>query len=242
MLTALINAYLRRRRPLHDHSFLVLPAHGLAFGRCPNAASEGIRTALLGLAGSDADTGSGTPYATGTLASWTDGLTLLSGRQLGRLHPDALVFAVVRDPLTRLASCYDKIERGVGAPVPDKAARASEGGFSAFVERVCATPDWTSPNAYRSQTSILTWKKRLLPSLLIRYETAEADWEVLRRAVRDRSGGDIGPLPAIADTGEARIGALAGGLDPVLKLAVRRRYAADYRNFYKDTALALPVQ
>lgn len=241
LLTALINAYLRRRRPLHDHSFLVLAGHELAFGRCPNAASEGIRSALLRLAGAPASASGQTGYATGTLSSWTDGLTLLSGRQLTRLHPKALVFTVVRDPLTRAASCFDKLERGLIPPSAHDPVLVEGLDFARFVSRICATPDWRSANAYRSQTSILAHKNRLLPSRVLRYETANADWEALRRDVAARSNADIGPLPAIADDGEPRIAALARSLDPALKLALRRRYAADYRAFYEGTRLAVPV-
>jgi hypothetical protein len=241
LLTALINAYLRRRRPLHDHSFLVLTGHGLAFGRCPNAASEGIRTALLRLAGAPAGMAGRPRYATGTLSSWTDGLTLLSGRQLTRLHPQALVFTVVRDPLTRAASCFDKLERGVTPPSEHDPVLVNGLDFARFVSRICATPDWRSANAYRSQTSILAHKNRLLPTRVLRYETADADWEALRWDVAARSDADIGPLPAIADAGEQRIAELAGGLDPALRLALRRRYAADYRAFYEGTDLAVPV-
>ena len=270
MLKAILHAYIRRRRPLRDHSFLVLPHLGLAYGRCPNSASEDIRQALLRLTAAgggkpfdteafDADetedvTGAETEtetepeagddacaYATGTLASWADGLNLLSGRQLMRRHPGALVFSVVRDPLTRLAACFHRM-RTEAAPPPgaDRAFRPDD-DFAGFVARVCALPDWKSPNAYRSQTAILTHKARLLPTRLLRHETGEADWQGLRADLAQACGIDIGPLPGIAEPHGEAIAALVGEIEPVLRLAVRRRYAADYRNFYEGTTLALPV-
>lgn len=260
MLKAILHAYIRRRRPLRDHSFLVLPHLGLAYGRCPNSASEDIRQALLRLtAGNGGDpfdtddfeddetldvTEAGDDacaYATGTLASWADGLNLLSGRQLTRRHPGALVFSVVRDPLTRLAACFHRM-RTEAAPPPgaDRAFRPDD-DFAGFVARVCALPDWKSPNAYRSQTAILTHKARLLPTRLLRHETGEADWQGLRADLAHACGIDIGPLPGIAEPHGEAIAALVGEIEPVLRLAVRRRYAADYRNFYEGTSLALPV-
>ncbi|QGZ33396.1 sulfotransferase family 2 domain-containing protein [Stappia indica] len=263
MLKAILHAYLRRRRPLRDHNFLVLPHLGLAYGRCPNAASEDIRQALLRLTagsggepfdtddfcedeaademGADAGEDACASYATGTLASWADGLNLLSGRQLVRRHPRALVFSVVRDPLTRLAACFHRM-RTEAAPPPgaDRAFRPGN-DFPGFVARVCAMPDWKSPNAYRSQTAILTHKARLLPSRVLRHETGEADWQALRAELSHACGVDIGPLPGIRDPHGETIAALVAEIEPALRLSVRRRYAADYRNFYEGTALALPV-
>ena len=271
MLKAILHAYLRRRRPLRDHNFLVLPHLGLAYGRCPNSASEDIRHALLHLtssAGQDPFEDDGfddgfddefedeaddaeleheaaddpcTSYATGTLTSWADGLNLLSGRQLARRHPGALVFSVVRDPLTRLASCFHRM-RTETAPPPgaDRAFRSGE-DFPGFVARVCAMPDWKSPNAYRSQTAILTHKARLLPSRVLRHETGEADWQAFRAELAQACGVDIGPLPGIRDPHGETIAALVSQIEPALRLSVRRRYAADYRNFYEGTTLALPA-
>ncbi|MBC2859623.1 sulfotransferase family 2 domain-containing protein [Stappia sp. 28M-7] len=270
MLKAIFHAYLRRRRPLRDHNFLVLPHLGLAYGRCPNSASEDIRHALLHLTSNteqdpfeddgfddgfddefeddgcedgchDAQAGDASAYATGTLASWADGLNLLSGRQLVRRHPGALVFSVVRDPLTRLAACFHRM-RTETAPPPgaDRAFRPGD-DFAGFVARVCAMPDWKSPNAYRSQTAILTHKARLLPSRVLRHETGEADWQDLRSELSQACGVDIGPLPGIRDPHAGAIAALVAEIEPALRLSVRRRYAADYRNFYEGTTLALPV-
>jgi hypothetical protein len=235
----ILRAVERRRRPLSEHSFLVLAGMDLAYGRCPHAGSEGVRDALLRLArrpGGDLPAQEHhTDYTTGTLGSWVDGLTLLSGRQLARQYPRATVFAAIRDPLDRLAACYGAWTADTPHSPPRPAVAAGL-TFADFVAHVCATPDLKSPNAFRSQTAILSHKGRLLPTHLVRHERSEADWNALREHVRDRGLGDIGALPAGPDmTAETRAD-LIGELTRDLLEAVRRRYRADYDIFYPDAA------
>ena len=148
---------------------------------------------------------------------------------------------MVRDPLTRLAACFHRM-RTETAPPPgaDRAFRPGD-DFPGFVARVCAMPDWKSPNAYRSQTAILTYKARLLPSRVLHHETGEDDWQALRAELSQACGVDIGPLPGIRDPHGETIADLVAQVEPALRLSVRRRYAADYRNFYEGTTLALPA-
>lgn len=228
VLQPLLRAYQRRRRPLNDHHFLVLEGAGLAYCRAPHSADHAIRSALLRLAG--ADPSQGPAYATGTLRDWTDGLTLLSARQLRRRFPDAIVFTVLRDPLSRLAACYLACNR---AKLPAGAgALAAQDGFEAFAAAVCRTPDWKSPNSFRSQSEILTYKRRLLPSHFIRYEARQADWNAFRERIRADGGPDIGDLSAGDDPDAEAVASLVAKLPGSLVEALRRRYRKDYANFY----------
>lgn len=69
-------------------------------------------------------------------------MALLSARQLKRLHPRALTFAAIRDPLMRLAACYVR-DYGMGGDVPASARFLGfQKGmdFDAFTARVCSIP------------------------------------------------------------------------------------------------------
>jgi hypothetical protein len=243
VLRAILNAVERRRRPMHDHHYLVLSGIGLAYGRCPNAASESLRLALLALnARQSVCEETATPphvrYTTGTLANWTDGMTLLSARQLERLHPRALIFAAIRDPITRLAACYARdFGRGRNAPASSRFLGFQKGmSFDAFAAWVCGIPDRKSPNSFRGQADILLHKGRLLPQHLIRFESRQADWEALRAKVKAKSGIDIGPLLEADDTSESEISALAKTLEPALRKPVKQRYRRDYELLIRQDA------
>ena len=234
VLQPLLRAYQRRRRPLNDHHLLVLEDAGLAYCRAPHAADHAIRTALLRLAG--ARPSQGPTYATGTLRDWTDGLTLLSARQLVRRFPDTVVFTVLRDPLSRLAACYLACVRG-NVPA-GTGALSGQDGFDAFAAAVCRTPDWKSPNSFRSQSEIMTYKGRLLPSHFIRYETRKADWDAVRRRLLADDGPDIGDLEIGDDPDAKAIAKLLANLPHSRVGALRRRYRKDYARFYPATAEA----
>ncbi len=243
MLRAILNAVERRRRPMHDHHYLVLSGIGLAYGRCPNAASESLRLSLLALNARHAgDGGAATPalgrYATGTLANWTDGMTLLSARQLERLHPGALVFAAIRDPVTRLAACYARdFDMGCNAPASSRFLGFRKGmSFDAFAAWVCGISDRKSPNAFRGQADILLHKGRLLPDHLIRFESRQADWAALRDKVKAKNGIDIGPLLEADNTSEPEIAAVAASLAPSLRKTVKQRFRRDYELLLRQDA------
>lgn len=231
----MLNAVERRRRPMHDHHFLVFSEIGLAYGRCPNAASESLRRTLSTLNAGRARTGDAAPpsrtlYATGTLANWTDGMTLLSARQLERLHPNALIFAAIRDPVARLAACYMRdFDGGSDAPASLRFLGFRKGmSFDAFAAWVCGIPDRKSPNAFRGQADILRHKGRLMPTHLIRFESRAADWRALRDKVEAKSGIDIGPLTETEDALEPEIAAVAASLDLSLRKNVKQRFRRDY--------------
>lgn len=249
MLTTLYRSVDSRWRPLRDHHYLVLPALGLAYGRCPNAASDGIRQAMTTLARaygdgiSDAEAkqpdfqAPQTGYATGTLSSWVEGMTLLSARDLTRRHPDALIFSAIRDPLARLAACYLR-QYGAGRtpPVSSSFLGFRPGmSFTQFALHVCAINDRKSTNAYRSQTAILSHNRALLPRRFIRFESPEPDWQALRAEARQIRGIDIGPLPAREDPNEAEVRRLLLEITPAVRDAVRKRYRRDYQLLYAQS-------
>lgn len=234
MLQPLLKAYQRRRRPLSDHHFLVMAHVGLAYGRCPHTADDAIRAAILRLAG--ADLAALPAYATGTLRDWTDGLTLLLASQLARRHPGIRVFAALRNPATRLASCFLHHRTEGGEAGASLAPGDDVEAFRRFVAKVCATPDWRSPKAWRSQTEILSHRGRLVPAHLVRHESRDEDWETVRGALLADGGPDIGPLRSPDRTQDARIEELLESLSAPLRSSLRRRYRADYARFYPDDA------
>jgi hypothetical protein len=105
--------------------------------------------------------------------------TLTPERMLG-LHERYRLFSFVRNPLTRLYSCYrDKV---VNAQA--KRARCTlcmygiEFGmsFDEFVKRVVEIPDERADQHFRSQHTFLMWGETLLVNELGRLERFEADW------------------------------------------------------------------
>lgn len=249
MLRTLYQTVDRRRRPLRDHHYLVLPALGLAYGRCPNAASDGIRQAMATLARTFGEATSNAQsehpatqaqhagYATGTLSSWVEGMTLLSARELTRRHPDALIFSAVRDPLARLAACYLR-QYGAGRTPPVSSSFLGfhpKMSFAQFALQVCAINDRKSANAYRSQTAILRHNRTLLPRHFIRFESPEPDWQALREKARQICGIDIGALPTCQDASEAEVRKLLTEIGPDVRGAVRKRYRQDYQALYAQS-------
>jgi hypothetical protein len=146
---------------------------------------------------------------------------------------DTLSFSFVRHPAARLYSCWNNkvIENPVLSGAFEKLGVVRGMDFADFVERVAAAPDGRMDVHAISQTSILTWRGRLLPEFVGRVENVEEDWNILRERIYDRTGTDTGPLlkrnirmkvgPEIMDTLPARTRDL-----------IRKRYAEDFRLFY----------
>lgn len=146
-----------------------------------------------------------------------------------------LSFSFVRHPAARLYSCWNNkvIENPVlgGAFVKLGVVRGMD--FGDFVERVAATPDGRMDVHAISQTSVLTWRGKLLPEFVGRVENVEEDWNRLRERIYERTGTDTGPLlkrnirmkvgPEIMDSLPARTRDL-----------IRERYAEDFRLFYSN--------
>ncbi|ADZ70778.1 DNA topoisomerase IV subunit B [Polymorphum gilvum] len=205
---------------------MVFADAGVAYARIPGMpnriASRGLRALASGCADPD----------TLADATWIDEVELLTARELIRRYPAAFVFAIVQDPAERIADCYRDLI-ACEAPLPTFYSRR---GFDktmdldAFVERICLIGDLRAENHFRSQANILSYKKRLVPELVVRAGSLDADWPALRTAIADRSGRDVGPAPALgAPAEDGLVERLRAGH---LFSRLLRRYHNDYRTFF----------
>ncbi|MEM8751548.1 MAG: sulfotransferase family 2 domain-containing protein [Pseudomonadota bacterium] len=218
-----------------DRHFVAIPAIGLAYGRIPKAANSMLKRQIARAAGiealfpngysKDRDWAAAAPHA-----------YLVSAAELRRRWPDMFVFTFVREPMSRLASCYrSKVERK-GRPPKRRPLEGMgpETPFDAFVEHVARRPDRRANVHYRGQASMLAPGGRLAPDFVGRFETLREDWARLQEALAARGGPALPALPPrrralpIADPGEYFRG------DGRLVDLARRRFADDYRTFYRD--------
>ncbi len=252
MLKTVYNAYDRTRRPLREHHYIAFPALGIAYGRIPFAEPVSIHKTLAKLGAEiqrNADpllsqSQNKTPPpgcgVSGETQGWGDGAELLTARQLQRRYPDIFVFAVVRNPIDRLMACYFaniKTRPSVSASYQRRGFHPQM-TFEEFVFRASSISDLRAENHFRSQTSILTHKKALVPTLILRFEQISSEWEKLRAAIQRASKHDIGPYSEAVKPEDAVSQALsaptssARAVDRRVITMIQRRYRDDLQHFY----------
>ena len=168
----------------------------------------------------------------------------IDARTLARDFPDLLVFAFVRDPLERLASCYrSKLREGrtIGKGMAREGLKTGM-PFPAFVDHVCRRGDWRSNVHYRAQSAILAGMvaKPGTPSRMHigRFETMREDWARISAALEARTGHH---LPRLPNRDPKRTAPPASDFfqgDAALTARAIARYAEDYRLFYPEQAPA----
>lgn len=218
-------------------AFIVLPGLKLAYGRVPKAANSSIKTVLARHVPVDPDI----DERPGRDRFWmrgADGAAFMADAGEVAHRDDLFVFAFVRDPFDRLASCYvNKILKAKTFPPLFSALGLTPGmSFDLFTARVAEIPDAIADDHFRSQAAMLIRHGRVVPSFVGRFESLAADWERLGGLVAARSGLVLGELP--------HINARRSGTDDLPELyadeavvaRVRRRYAADFAAFYPDRA------
>jgi len=218
-------------------AFIVVPALKLAYGRVPKAANSSVKNAIARHVPVDPDIDERPGRDRYWQRSGADApVFMASALEITRRSDGLFVFAFVRDPFDRLASCYvNKIVAPQTFP-PLFAELGFRRGmpFAAFVERVAATPDAIADDHFRSQSSMLTLAGTVLPSFVGRFETIAADWAHVREAVRQRGGPDLGALPHVNKRRDGNDDLPAFYGDRAVAALVRRRYAEDFAAFYPD--------
>jgi len=149
--------------------------------------------------------------------------------KLSTLQPERFTFGFVRDPYTRLVSCYrHKIERPRRqgkkvSPIFWVYGRAFslQMDFPAFVRAVAAVPDRRAEKHIRSQTAFLFRDGKPLVDFVGRLEHFEEDWAEVCRHSR------LQPVARAYNVTGAPV-RLEDWYDGDLLRLVNERYAADF--------------
>jgi dermatan 4-sulfotransferase 1 len=219
-------------------AFIVVPKLKLAFGRVPKVANSSIKIALARHVPVAPDI----DERPGRDQYWIragDGSAHMASAAAVLARTDGfLVFAFVRDPFDRLASCYvNKILKAKTFPPLFAALGLAPGmSFDAFTGRVAEIPDAIADDHFRSQSAMLIARGAVVPRFVGRFERIGEDWERLRRAAEAHCGIDLGELPHVNNR--------RGGADDLADLyrdkavaaRVRARYARDFEVFYPERA------
>lgn len=218
----------------------MLPQLGIGYGRVPKAANSMIKRHLAraaGIEGVFGDEAFSQDRHWRTKAPHAYFLTAAGAR---RRFPGIFLFSFVREPLSRLTSCYrSKILR------PDRVSDSlrREGlqkttSFPDFVAHVCRRSDWRSNIHYRAQSHILRGKGGLAPDFIGRIEYLAEDWMRLSEIMAGRSLEPLPPPPgrkSLAREARLQTGELFQGEREMISMA-RRRYARDIALFYPEVS------
>lgn len=203
-----------------DPNNAVLREHGIVFMLLPKVANTSIKIAILKALGRPADN------------VHMQGVFECVSKEEAKGFPHRIAF--VRDPLSRLASCYrDKIVLQTDGQflVGFRKLGFSPGmSFLKFIERVADIPDEKSTGAaqhFRSMSHDLCEGDRVLPNVLGRDENLAADWAHVQRYVRDVSGLE---LPVLTHERETA-GRAEAKYCPRGKAFALQRYRDDVRLF-----------
>lgn len=224
-----------RINPSAERHVIWLPKARIGYFRVAKAANTSIRTALAHSFGLTSNKG----HTPGKDAFWAEqGRKQVMRMRTARfaLHPGlrrGWSFSFVRHPVARLYSCWENkvVENPVLSPGMAEMGIVPDMDFAAFVAVVARTPDTKSEIHLRSQTSILTWRGRVVPDFVGRVERAEADWAHVRAEMQVRCGVDPGPMLRRNMRGQSAP-EIAERLTPDTLAQIKRRYAKDFQLFY----------
>ena len=149
-------------------------------------------------------------------------------------------FAVVREPVERIVSCYkNKILRnGRLSPAFQRRGFSDSMSLEAFVRRACVLSDVSTDIHLASQASILGQGGRSSLDLVLSLDELNHRFPELVAEVWKRSGVHLGTLGLSNSTAKVKDRLV---LTPELRCLIRRRYEADYRLFFpNDLAGAAP--
>ena len=207
-----------------ERAYISFPSIGLSYCRIPKNANSSVKLALR-----KALQLPNTGIAAAKDQYWRklpdDRVRFETARAAAHARYE-ICFAVIRDPATRIASCYrNKIvvpREGKLMTSLSRLGFRKEMSLSDFVAQACALPDCITGVHLRSQAHYVLHQRELVPNRLLLFEHLQEDWEQLRADVRSRLGLALGPL-RVANRSEA-----LPRLDSTLRRKLEARYAADY--------------
>lgn len=180
-----ISRFLKDRRSRRNRlSVWIMDDLDLGYIAVPKAASSSIRNMIRRREGERLFPGS--ELSRKSLKAAVERRVRISATpaQVAQMRERLCLFSFVRNPLMRLYSCYrDKV---VNAASQQPRCSLSPYGiqfgmsFDAFVERVAAIDDDRADQHFRSQHTFLTHNGQILPHVLGKMETIDADWRLLQ--------------------------------------------------------------
>lgn len=153
-------------------------------------------------------------------------------------YPDFFKFAFVRNPYSRLVSCYNnKVQRKIHAPMR-RFGITKKTTFEKFIETVFEYHDSIADQHFRSMSYDLVINDDvktpvLVPDFVGTVETIERDWKYVVKRVYEASGKRLPDLPR-ANMDETNSRSWQDYYTPRLKELVQRRYAMDFEVFGYD--------
>lgn len=184
-----------RRRLGRFQTNIAQPDEGFCYLAIPKAANTAIKLALLPAIQRDSEElVDGQPILRSIhrkdagIFSYADTRTIAAGKY-------DLIFTVVRNSWERIYSCYNDKVKGAKFHEPFSVyGITKDTSFSEFVEVISATDDKHSEIHFRSQWSVLTQGSRFLPNLVLRLESIEDEWDIVRGYFAEKHDIALEPL------------------------------------------------
>lgn len=220
--------------PPDEHVILVKPWR-VAYFRIPKAANTSVKTALAKSLALPTIPGLARTRDMYWRTVSPDAVDLVSKGDFVRAAAAESYwsFAVVREPMARVLSCYrNKIIRNtaLSPPMIERGFRRDM-SLEEFVRHACELPDEETDVHLQSQTSMLVHRGQVLPQLIVRMEELEAGWSAVRRQVLSHSGATLVKLRHSNRTDRV---VDVPALGDELSRLIHHRYRDDYERFYSQ--------
>ena len=183
--------------------FLYLPEQSLVFARIPKCANTSIKTRLSSLIATKT---SQHPRQNRILEPTNDLFWKKCTKQARWLKPDQYTdlydsvtsFTVIRDPLSRLQSCYgEKVLRSAVFPAMKRLGYHNQMSFEDFVEFTCSLALCEMDVHTKPQTFLIMDSKGRLPHFIARLENLDQDWNTFSNLMLSRKVNLGGALPRL---------------------------------------------
>ena len=183
--------------------FLSLPEQSLVFARIPKCANTSIKTRLSSLIATKT---SQHPRQKRILEPTNDLFWKKCTKQARWLKPDQYTdlydsvtsFTVIRDPLSRLQSCYgEKVLRSAVFPAMKRLGYHNQMSFEDFVEFTCSLALCEMDVHTKPQTFLIMDSKGRLPHFIARLENLDQDWNTFSNLMLSRKVNLGGALPRL---------------------------------------------
>lgn len=175
--------------------FMVFPKHKIVFLAIPRSGTSSLGKSLIPLLGNSLDLASDRYRHT-----FRHYMRSCTRRGVATRYADYFKFTFVRNPWTRLFSCYlAKITRNQNRHIRHLRLDSCR-TFEDFVLRVCDIPDEQADEHFMSQDYLLTYNGDFLPDQVYHFETYSEDWHTLRQLLEQQTGIQLHDLPHIFNT------------------------------------------